>query len=92
MYKRGRTDTNQTEIVKALRAVGASVAVTSSLGKGFPDLVVGWQGRNYLLEVKDGTLPPSRTRLTPDEQKWHDSWRGHVVTIYSADDALEVLG
>ena len=36
-----RTDENQIEIVKTLRQTGISVAVTSNLGDGFPDIVTG---------------------------------------------------
>lgn len=49
----GRCDRNQPEIVSALRSIGASVLITSNQGGGFPDLVVGWRGHNYLLEVKE---------------------------------------
>ena len=73
---RGRTDGTQTEIVKALRKLGATVAVTSALGDGFPDLVVGWRGVNHLVEVKNGSLSPSKRELTPDEEKFHATWRG----------------
>lgn len=39
-----RVDKNQPEIVKAIRATGASVSHTHSLGHGFPDIVVGVDG------------------------------------------------
>ena len=41
MRKRGRTDGNQSEIVKALRKLGYSVLVMSSMGGGAPDICVG---------------------------------------------------
>ena len=40
MRKRGRVDANQTKVVDHLRRAGLSVAVTSGVGNGFPDLVV----------------------------------------------------
>lgn len=86
-----RVDRNQSEIVKALRKVGCTVTPTHIVGDGFPDLVVGWQGVNHLLEVKDGTKPPSARALTPDESKWHIQWRGVVHIVYSIDDALRVV-
>lgn len=90
MRHRGRTDGTQTEIVKALRKLGATVAVTSALGDGFPDLVVGWRGVNHLVEVKNGSLSPSKRELTPDEEKFHATWRGApVVTLESADGSIE---
>lgn len=87
-----RVDTNQPEIVNALRKVGATVAPTHTLGRGFPDLVVGFRGYNYLLEIKDGSKPPSKRKLTPDELKWHEEWNGQVAIVNSIDEALRVIG
>jgi hypothetical protein len=92
MRRAARVDANQTEIVQALRGVGATVAITSMVGQGYPDLTVGYHGRNYLLEIKDGSKPPSKRRLTPDEQEFHDTWRGTVFIVNSVDEALQVLG
>ena len=86
-----RKDDNQDEIVDALRAIGATVQTLHQLGCGVPDLLVGWRGANLLLEVKDGSKPPSRRRLTKDEADWHEAWRGQVATVNSADEALELL-
>lgn len=90
--KAARTDSNQAEIVAALRRAGASVAITSSLGGGFPDLVAGLNGKTYLLEVKDGTKPPSKRRLTPAESRFHASWLGHVCVVETEDEALAAVG
>ena len=87
-----RTDSNQTQIVTALRKLGCSVAITSSLGKGFPDIVVGWKGRNYLFEIKDGEKSPSQRKLTPDEVKFHEFWYGDIRVVESVDDALKAVG
>lgn len=91
MRKRGRTDSNQALIVKALRQCGVSVQVLSGVGEGVPDLLCGWQGRNTLLEVKDGTLPPSKRRLTPEEKDWHDNWRGNVLIVESPEEAIRFV-
>jgi hypothetical protein len=92
MRRVSRVDTNQTKIVEALRQVGASVAVTSHVGAGFPDIVVGYRDVNYLFEIKDGSKPPSRRRLTDDEQRWHNLWRGNVSVVNSVDEALREIG
>lgn len=93
MRRAAKVDENQAEIVEALRAVGASVTVTSQLGGGFPDLVVGYRNEaNYLLELKDGRKPPSARKLTPDEERWHKAWRGLVVVVASVDEALRAIG
>lgn len=85
-----RVDANQTEIVQALRACGCSVQILSAVGKGCPDLLVGYAGRNVLLEVKDGSKRPSARKLTPDEQAWHEAWRGEAYVVSDVEDALSV--
>ena len=94
MRLRARTDSNHQEIVQALRRVGCSVCDISRMGKGIPDLIVGRQetGRNYLLEIKDGENSQSRQKLTPDERKWHDLWRGQVSVVSSVKEAYEAVG
>jgi hypothetical protein len=92
MRFRARTDANQAEIVKALRAAGAKVAITSQLGGGFPDLVVGFGGRIALLEVKDPTKPARDQRLTEREAEFFEQWIDYPVTVVlSADDAFRQL-
>ena len=91
MRRAARIDDNQNLIVSKLRQIGCSVAITSAVGKGFPDIVVGYKGRNFMFEIKDGSKPPSARKLTKDEQKWHDEWRGksHVVECFA--DCLAVI-
>ena len=87
MRHAARVDTNQAEIVDALRRAGCSVAVTSSLGHGFPDLVVGRHDKNYLIEIKHGA-----GKLTDDEREFHEIWRGSVTVVRSVDQALAAVG
>lgn len=75
-------DTSQEPIVKALRKIGASVQVTSSVGKGFPDLVVGWRGKTFLLECKT-----DKDKLNQLQQDWHAAWAGHVVVVRTPEEA-----
>lgn len=86
-----KIDSNQNEIVKGLRQLGVSVRVTSMLGEGFPDLVCGHRGINYLFELKDGDKSNSRKKLTTDEQQFFDTWKGKVYKIESIDDAIKIL-
>jgi len=92
MRRAARIDGNHAEIVNALRHVGCSVHSTAGMHAGFPDLVVGVAGRNLLVEVKDGSLPPSARKLSPLEEAWHAEWRGEVHVITSIDDALALVG
>ncbi len=86
-----RTDDNQRAIVAALRAAGASVQLLHTVGRGCPDLLVGYGGVNLLVEVKDAGRPASARRLTPDQQRWHRSWAGQVEVIDSEDAARRLL-
>jgi hypothetical protein len=81
-----RVDGNQQAIIDTLRALGCSVHDTSKLGGGFPDLCIAIDGHQTLLaEIK---MPGGR--LTPDQKRFHASWKGKVVILTSVVDA-EVL-
>lgn len=86
-----RVDENQRQIVGVLRSIGASVQVLSDVGKGFPDLVVGFRGVNYLVEVKNGKRPKSGQKLTPKEQVFFDNWNGQVCIVTCSDEAINLL-
>jgi hypothetical protein len=69
------------------------VVLLSGVGKGVPDLLVGFRGVTLLMEIKDGKKPPSDRKLTTDQQKWHAEWRGGALAIVdSADSALRMIG
>lgn len=87
-----RVDANQKIIVKALRQSGATVEHLHAVGSGCPDILVGYRGSNYLMEIKDGKKPPSGRKLTPDQVEWHGAWRGQVAIVKSVTEALSVIG
>jgi len=86
-----KADRNQAEIVEAFRRYGASVAHTHTLGRGFPDLVVGYQGQNWLVEIKDWMKPPSQRALTPAEQEFRDNWRGTYHIVETVGDVAALI-
>lgn len=90
MRQRARVDGNHGEIVAALRAAGCTVLHLHQVGGGCPDLLAGIDGRNLLIEVKDGSRPPSRRALTPDEAAFHASWRGQIAVASTVAEALEL--
>lgn len=92
MRRKAKVDDNQRDIVSALRKAGASVAHSHMVAGGFPDIVVGYRGANFLLEIKDGSKPPSGQSLTSSQIDFHRDWRGSVVTVNSVDAALAVIG
>jgi hypothetical protein len=92
MRRAAKVDANQVEIVKALRSVGASVQPLHSVGQGCPDLLIGWMGKNLLMEIKDGSKVASARKLTVDQLDWHAAWRGNVFVVESAEEAVRLLG
>lgn len=91
MRRVARTDANQTEVVEALRAAGVSVLCLHQLGRGVPDLLVGTHRGNLLVELKDGSKPPSARKLTPDEARFFETWRGPRAVVASTAQAFEAL-
>lgn len=82
MRRAANVDTVQPEIVKFLRQIGASVQVLSAVGKGCPDLLVGWHGRNTLLECKT-----ERDKLNEVQKTWHSKWNGQVAIVRTPEEA-----
>jgi hypothetical protein len=91
MRLRGRTDANQAIVIKDLRKLGCTVISTSNLGSGFPDILVGFRGLNWLFEIKDGSKQQSKQRLTDDEKDFHLAWSGQVHVITSAQQAIDIM-
>lgn len=80
-----RVDKNQEEIVSALRDAGAYVWII-----GLPvDLLVGYKGHTFLVEVKDG----SKKRLTKLQGAFFENWSGSTLArIDSPEAALRMIG
>lgn len=88
MRARPRKDKNHAAIVSALRGVGATVADTSAMGGGIPDLLAGYKGANVWIEVKDGA-----GSLTEDQLEFIARWRGGQVRVCrTVDEALRAIG
>ena len=89
-----RVDGNQEAIVEALRAAGCSVTVTSMLGHGFPDIIIGFRGPSghvVLIEIKDPSQAPSDRVLTPAQKSWHRTWLGPAHVVETIDQALSIV-
>lgn len=86
-----KRDGNHAELVSQLLGVGYSVADTADVGHGFPDIVVGAHGNCYLFEIKNPEQPPSKRRLTPDEQKFRDDWRGQYDVVETLEDVIRII-
>jgi len=87
MFRAARADENQKTIVEHLRKHHMEVQHLHSVGKGCPDLLVGYKGVNVLLEVKRDKTK----KLTPDQVIWHHNWRGQVATVATSEEAYNVI-
>ena len=86
MRRAAKRDSNEQEIIYALLQVGATVGQLND--DALPDLVVGFRGENYLLEVKTPT-----GRLTKAQAAWWAKpWNGHRAIVRNVDEALDAIG
>lgn len=97
MRHRGRTDANQKAVVAALRAAGCSVLSLANIGSNAPDLLVGFRGVTYLLEVKNPevvkTYNAKKREAMKSQALWHQSWQGTPpVFVHSPEEALKAVG
>ena len=85
-----RVDATQAEIVAALRAGGAYVWVL-----GLPlDLLIGFQGKTALVEVKTmtGVKKRKQSRFTALQTEFMRDWLGGTVaTVTDAEGAKRLL-
>jgi Holliday junction resolvase len=80
-----KRDANHGEITDLLRLYGFTVFDASHVGRSFPDLVVGYAGSTYLIEIKSSDAAP----LTPGQIEFAKTWRGSpVVVIRSRANAV----
>jgi len=87
-----KVDDNHAAVVVALRKCGAFVQSLAATGNGCPDLLIGYQGKTLLLEIKDGKKPLSAQKLTPEQEQWHANWRGgRLAVVNSIELAIKEL-
>ncbi len=82
---RSKVDGNHKQIAKFLENCGWTVESLAAVGNDVPDLLVGVDGLNVLLEVK---VPGAS--LTVGQKEWHRNWSGDVYVVHSCDDAFAV--
>lgn len=86
MRRAAKVDSNQPEIVAALRALGISVEI---IGKPL-DLLIYNPRRNEtaLLEVKN---PDGKNELTKEQVQFLERWPGPVYIARSKDEAIRLI-
>ena len=89
MRRAARIDDNQNEVVECFRSLGWSVLIVSQLKKCC-DIFVSKHGRTIAVEIKDGSKPPSKRKLTEGEQEFKDNWQGEYAIVESIDDVVKL--
>lgn len=88
MRRAAKIDSTHRPIVEALRAVGASVIDLATVGNGCPDLLVGYRGHTWLVEVKS-----ARGKLTPAQKTVHAEWNGFpIAVVKTVEEAWLLIG
>jgi hypothetical protein len=87
-----RVDENQAQIVAALESVGCSVCDLSRVGGECLDLLVGRQGRNYFIEVKNPAKPKADQDLTAAQKRLVARWNGQHAIVRTVQEAWAVVG
>lgn len=83
-----RVDKNQSEIVRYLREYWkASVFPTHMVGGGFPDIVVGFNSKTFLIEIKSSP----NSKLTTKQQHFIDNWQGNYYIVSNTQDVDSIL-
>jgi Holliday junction resolvase len=88
MRRASKIDANQPDIVAALRAAGADVMSIAQIGGGYPDIIVGYRGANYMMEIK----PSASAKLRKGQDYFRLWWRGQVCRVNSPEEALKAIG
>lgn len=84
MRRDARVDANHLDICRALEKCGCSVLSIASIGKGAPDIVIGFYGNNYLAEIKNG----NKGKVNDKQREFHDKWESNVLVFRSVDEAI----
>ena len=90
LRRAAKIDANQPELVEAFRKMGCSVLIIAQL-KNACDLFVSKNHKTAAVEIKDGTLPPSKKMLTEGEYKFSQSWKGMYFIVEDLSGAQLVV-
>jgi hypothetical protein len=87
MRRAARVDSNQQELVQAMRKIGAKVYhVRKPL-----DLLVGYRGRNILVEVKRPEKKGHADEFTKEEKEFIEGWPGEIAICYTVEEAINAV-
>lgn len=79
-----RRDANHGDLQKCFEELFCSAHDTSMVGDGFTDMVVGINGRNFIVEAKTENGRPEKSQI-----KFDAAWRGGKrITVRTRDDVI----
>jgi len=82
-----KRDANESHIFKALESIGCSV-----FRLDVPcDLLCGYRGRTYLLEVKNPDQPKAARKKTKAQDKFFAEWNGQIDIVETAEQAIRIV-
>jgi hypothetical protein len=81
-YRRHRADSNQSGLVELLRLCGVSVVITSQVGGGLGDVVLGFRGKTHLAEIKNG----QKWEYTKAQREFRRTWNGAPIEVLTSED------
>jgi Holliday junction resolvase len=83
-----RVDKNQQEIVEEFRKLGFCVYITSHVGRGFPDILVGiGNTHTILVEIKS----TEKAKFTDAQNEFMSKWTGGPVVRIDSIDGVHRL-
>lgn len=85
MFKK-KVDSNQAQIIADLKKIGVSVLNLSRVGGGCPDILVGWQGKNILIEIKT-----AKGNLNDSQIEFFKEWKGSKFVCKSINEIIEII-
>jgi hypothetical protein len=86
-YRARRTDGNHRQIADVFLKLGFSVLDIHTL-PDCGDLLVARDGHSILIEIKDGSKPPSQRKLRDNQREFRRAWKGAYEVVETVDDAL----
>ena len=81
-----KVDSNQPQIIADLKKIGVSVLNLSRVGGGCPDILVGWQGKNILIEIKT-----AKGDLNDLQIEFFEQWKGQKFVCKSINEIIEII-
>jgi len=83
-----KVDKNQKEIVAEFRKLGFSVYITSHVGAGFPDLLIGADNKHTILvEIKSSAT----AKFTEPQLDFMANWHGGAVVRIDSIEGVHKL-